>query len=419
MTGACLARAGFNRKAAYATVAMTLAAEATRPRYPLGVRRSYRSFPAPSRLDSYLLGLPLEAAVVVGVIWLLALPKSLFQTSNRADPLGPALLFRIDRPTEPSPARLDQQLRPTSLFPVQSPLVCGLLCLHLRTRPVPHPRCGSRCSSFIRADRQRDRRPQTRLQGTELGHLRLAGYGLTLGPPLCRAPEGHSTRSEQLLQRRQCPARGGRPLPDQPIPLADRRRNPHLLPGLHSRHLRRHHLQRQRGRHHLQTTYDPSQPSPPNKAGLARSTSTGRNGPSSPRPASTRTVSPPSASAICASSKTRRSTRATAPCHSLAPPTSTPTVTSSVWNFPVGISTREDRSGQPLPGTKADKVFEKQYLGPDLVSPVMLKSCKYLGIRCKVLGTSELCLVKHAILLHTQPQLAPVGLGLSSAMAQQ
>ena len=27
MTGACLARAGFNRKAAYATVAMTLAAE--------------------------------------------------------------------------------------------------------------------------------------------------------------------------------------------------------------------------------------------------------------------------------------------------------------------------------------------------------------------------------------------------------
>jgi inner membrane protein len=28
MTGACLARAGFNRKAAYATLAMTLAAEA-------------------------------------------------------------------------------------------------------------------------------------------------------------------------------------------------------------------------------------------------------------------------------------------------------------------------------------------------------------------------------------------------------
>src|SRR5580704_1908299 len=70
MTGACLARAGFNRKAAYATVAMTLAAEApdldTLWAFggPIGAFQHHRGW------THTFLGLPFEAAVVVGVIWL-------------------------------------------------------------------------------------------------------------------------------------------------------------------------------------------------------------------------------------------------------------------------------------------------------------------------------------------------------------
>jgi len=69
MTGAVLSRAGFNRKAAYATLAMTLAAEAP----DLDV---FWSFKGPVAGFEYhrgwthtFLGIPLEAAVVTGVIW--------------------------------------------------------------------------------------------------------------------------------------------------------------------------------------------------------------------------------------------------------------------------------------------------------------------------------------------------------------
>ena len=70
MTGAVLSRAGFNRKAAYATVAMTLAAEAP----DLDVLWSFggpiAAFQHHRGWTHTLIGLPLEAAVVVGVIWL-------------------------------------------------------------------------------------------------------------------------------------------------------------------------------------------------------------------------------------------------------------------------------------------------------------------------------------------------------------
>ena len=70
MTGACLARAGFNRKAAYATIAMTLAAEVPdldslwSIKGPIAVFQHHRGW------THTLLGLPFEAAIVVGAIWL-------------------------------------------------------------------------------------------------------------------------------------------------------------------------------------------------------------------------------------------------------------------------------------------------------------------------------------------------------------
>jgi inner membrane protein len=70
MTGACLARAGFNRKAAYATAAMTIAAE-------LPDLDALWSFAGPVAAFQHhrgwthtLVGLPIEAAALVGGIWL-------------------------------------------------------------------------------------------------------------------------------------------------------------------------------------------------------------------------------------------------------------------------------------------------------------------------------------------------------------
>jgi inner membrane protein len=70
MTGACLARAGFNRKAAYATVAMTLAAEAPDLDTLWSVDGPIAAFQHHRGWTHTFLGLPFEAAVIVGAVWL-------------------------------------------------------------------------------------------------------------------------------------------------------------------------------------------------------------------------------------------------------------------------------------------------------------------------------------------------------------
>jgi inner membrane protein len=70
MTGACLARAGFNRKAAYATVAMTLAAEAPDLDTLWSIDGPIAAFQHHRGWTHTLVGLPVEAAIVVGAIWL-------------------------------------------------------------------------------------------------------------------------------------------------------------------------------------------------------------------------------------------------------------------------------------------------------------------------------------------------------------
>jgi inner membrane protein len=70
MTGAVLARTGFNRKAAYATLAMTLAAEAPDLDTLWSIRGPIASFQHHRGWTHTLLGLPLEAAVIVGAVYL-------------------------------------------------------------------------------------------------------------------------------------------------------------------------------------------------------------------------------------------------------------------------------------------------------------------------------------------------------------
>ncbi|HVV74274.1 MAG TPA: metal-dependent hydrolase [Verrucomicrobiae bacterium] len=70
MTGAVLSRAGFNRKAAYATLAMTLAAEAPDLDVLWSLKGPVAAFEHHRGWTHTLIGIPLEAAVVTGVIWL-------------------------------------------------------------------------------------------------------------------------------------------------------------------------------------------------------------------------------------------------------------------------------------------------------------------------------------------------------------
>jgi len=69
MTGAVLARAGINRKAAYATLAMTLAAEAPDMDVFWGVGGPVAQFEHHRGMTHTFLGLPFEAAILVGLVW--------------------------------------------------------------------------------------------------------------------------------------------------------------------------------------------------------------------------------------------------------------------------------------------------------------------------------------------------------------
>lgn len=71
LTGACLGRAGFNRKAAYATLAMTLAAEAPDLDVFWGLRGPVAGFEHHRGITHTLVAAPVVALVTVGVVWLI------------------------------------------------------------------------------------------------------------------------------------------------------------------------------------------------------------------------------------------------------------------------------------------------------------------------------------------------------------
>ena len=71
LTGACLARTGFNRKAAYATVAMTLAAEAPDLDTLWSLRGPIAGFEHHRGWTHTLLGIPFEAALLLAAVYLI------------------------------------------------------------------------------------------------------------------------------------------------------------------------------------------------------------------------------------------------------------------------------------------------------------------------------------------------------------
>jgi len=70
MTGACLARSGFNRKAAYATLAMTMAAEAPDLDVLWSANGPVAGLQHHRGITHTLIGLPVDGLIVLGVVWL-------------------------------------------------------------------------------------------------------------------------------------------------------------------------------------------------------------------------------------------------------------------------------------------------------------------------------------------------------------
>jgi inner membrane protein len=107
LTGACLARAGFNRKAAYATLAMTVAAEAPDLDTLWSVDGPVASFQHHRGITHTLLGLPVEGLLIVGAVWLVHRWRVRRAANTPAPPAAPlaATDETIVRPLTAAPLR--------------------------------------------------------------------------------------------------------------------------------------------------------------------------------------------------------------------------------------------------------------------------------------------------------------------------
>lgn len=70
LTGACIGRAGMNRKTAYATLAATLAAEAADLDILWGLRGPVEELKHHRGITHTFIGVPVVAGVIVGIVWL-------------------------------------------------------------------------------------------------------------------------------------------------------------------------------------------------------------------------------------------------------------------------------------------------------------------------------------------------------------
>jgi inner membrane protein len=121
MTGACLARAGFNRKAAYATLAMTLAAEAPDLDTLWSVHGPVAAFQHHRGITHTLIGLPFEGLVVLGAVWVVHRWR---MRQRRAAEMVPA---------EGAPRELTDQrvVKPLTAAPVRWGMLYGFVLIAL------------------------------------------------------------------------------------------------------------------------------------------------------------------------------------------------------------------------------------------------------------------------------------------------
>jgi len=121
MTGACLARAGFNRKAAYATLAMTLAAEIPDLDTLWSVDGPVAGFQHHRGITHTLVGLPFEGLAVVGFVWLVHRWRKRRAEVAAAHSTTPAYVSGADQPIA----------RPLTAAPVRWGLLYGFTLVAL------------------------------------------------------------------------------------------------------------------------------------------------------------------------------------------------------------------------------------------------------------------------------------------------
>lgn len=119
LTGACIGRAGFNRKTAYATLAAVLAAEAADLDVLWGVAGPVEGLKHHRGITHTFMGVPVVAGVTVGAVWLLSRwarrKKERRKPATEAEPPHP-LRRKTDRPEAnappPEPERAAPPLQP-------------------------------------------------------------------------------------------------------------------------------------------------------------------------------------------------------------------------------------------------------------------------------------------------------------------
>src|ERR1039458_4923436 len=119
LTGAVLARAGFNRKAAYATLAMTLAAETPDLDTLWAAGGPVAAFQHHRGITHTFLGLPFEGLVVLGAVWLVHRWRVRHAASKAAT--VPTPLDATDQPI----------VRPLTKAPVRWGLLYGFVLIAL------------------------------------------------------------------------------------------------------------------------------------------------------------------------------------------------------------------------------------------------------------------------------------------------
>ncbi|MGP8252345.1 MAG: metal-dependent hydrolase [Terracidiphilus sp.] len=100
LTGACIGRAGFNRKSAYATLAAVLAAEAADMDVFWGFAGPVEELKHHRGITHTFIAVPVIAAVVVGVVWLI---DRIRRSRTKPSP-GTAEIQKVKAPTASAPA---------------------------------------------------------------------------------------------------------------------------------------------------------------------------------------------------------------------------------------------------------------------------------------------------------------------------
>ncbi len=266
LTGACIGRAGLNRKTAYATLAAVLAAEAADMDVLWSFAGPVEELKHHRGITHTFIAVPVVAAVVVGLVWLLhrwrerirgvrpvdpnltSVGNGRFrrngETSSEAkagsfsglmyglkpDPsrlrqplsqcsgaLGLALFDGADCRAEPSAAGLDEQLWVAAIFPLQSALVCGELCFYCRAGAVGAVLSGAGCAVAAGAGGCGDWRAAKDLSRAGMGDLCAGRHGAAVGLAMDGAGAGAGDGRKYAGSRCSGEARGTGALPVNPF----------------------------------------------------------------------------------------------------------------------------------------------------------------------------------------------------------